>query len=140
MGKNKYLIDINKNLAIAILIVWCIFAFKIITSQIRSIFKIVPIIYSLNLEQKYRLVDGNFYDFIKFCETKTPERADILFKIVPKEPDFSSQDWFLAEYFIGKSAYYFYPRKIYREEYTIPGIRYQIVYNSKAKTFSFHSQ
>jgi len=140
MKKNKYFIDINKNLAILILIVWCIFAFKIITSQIRDIFKKFPIIYSLSLEQKYRLVDGNFYDFIKFCEARTPERADIVFKIVPKEPDFSSQDWFLAEYFIGKSVYYFYPRKIYREESAIPDIKYKIVYNSKAKTFSFYSQ
>jgi len=138
MGK-KYFIDINKNLAILILIVWCILTFKIITSQIRDIFKRLPII-SLNLEQKYRLVDGNFYDFIKFCEARTPERAHIAFKIVPKEPDFSSNDWFLAEYFIGKSAYYFYPRKIYREESAIPGIQYKIVYNSKAKTFSFYSQ
>lgn len=140
MGKNKYFIDRNKNLAIAILIVWCIFAFKIITSQIKDMLKRFPIIYSLNLEQKYRLVDGSFYDFIKFCEARTPERAHIVFRMVPKEPDFSSSDWFLAEYFIGKSAYYFYPRKIYREESAIPGIKYQIVYNSKAKTFSFYSQ
>lgn len=140
MAKNKYLININKNLAMLILIVWCIPAFKIITSQVKDIFRRIPVIYSLNLEQKYRLVDGNFYDFIKFCESKTPERANIIFKIVPKEPDFSSQDWFMAEYFIGKSAYYFYPRKIYREEFALPGIKYQIVYNSKDRTFNLYYQ
>lgn len=140
MGKNKYPLDINKYLAITVLIVWFILAFKIIASQIKDTFKRPPAIYSLDLEQKYRLVDGNFYDFIKFCETKTPERAHIIFRIVPKEADFANQDWFLSEYFIGKSAYYFYPRKIYREEFALPGIKYQIVYDSKAKTFSFYSQ
>src|SRR4030042_487824 len=125
MKENKYFNDINKKLIILVLMVWCALAFRIITAQIKDIFKKLPII-PLKLEQKYRLVDGGFYDFIKFCETKTPPRVDILFKVVPKEPDVASQDWFLSEYFIGKSAYYFYPRKIYREESAIPGIKYQI--------------
>lgn len=99
-----------------------------------------PKICFLDLEQKYQLADGAFYNFLKLCKTKIPEGSGILFKIIPENPGFRSQDWFTAEYFIGKSPYYLYPRKVYRQEYMVPGIRYIIVYDTRSKIFGLYYQ
>lgn len=138
--ENIHTINRKEYLFIIILIIWCIFAFKMVALQFKEAFKSFPKIYSLNLEQKYRLVDGNFYSFLKFCEAKIPEGASIIFKILPKEPEFRSHDWLIAEYFIGKSPYYLYPRKIFRESDANPEIKYKIIYDLHSKTFSLYFQ
>lgn len=138
--KNIHTIDRKEYLFIIILIIWCIFAFKMVALQFKGALKSFPKIYFLNLEQKYRLIDGNFYSFLKFCEAKIPERASIIFKILPKEPEFRSQEWLMTEYFIGKSPYYLYPRRIFRENDANPKIKYKIIYDLRSKTFSLYYQ
>lgn len=127
----------NKYLATAILIIWCIFATKMVILQSKQIFKNFLKIYSLNLEKKYELVDGNFYRFMKFCKTKVPERESIIFRVLPDVPDFQAQDWITPEYFMAKSTYYLYPRKVFREKDGImPDIKYKIIYDINSKIFT----
>lgn len=133
-------IIVEKNFIIAILVLWCIFTFRMLNLQVKGVFKNFPRPYSLSLEQKYKLIDGNFYDFTKFCESNIPERASVMFKVVPKAPDFLDEGWLIPEYFISKSSYYLYPRKIFREKDATPGIRYQIIYDFSSKTFNLYYQ
>lgn len=134
--KRNIFIDKEKGSIIVILIIWCVFTFKMITLQIKVAFKNFPKIYSLNLEQKYKLIDGNFYNFIKFCELSIPENESIVFSVLPKEPVFRSHDWLIAEYFIGKGPYYLYPRKIFREKDAFSDIKYRIIFDIQSKSFN----
>jgi len=135
-----YIINRNKVLIIMTLIIWCFFSFRMLTTQLKIAFKTYFKICTLSLEQKYRLIDGPFYDFMQFCKEKIPEGNSIIFKCVPRDPEFRTQEWFNAEYFLGRSPYYLYPRKVFREKDATPGIRYQMVYDTNAKTFGFYSQ
>jgi len=138
--KKMYIIDRNKVLIIMALIIWCFFSFRMITAQLKIAFKTYFKICALTLEQKYRLMDGRFYDFMQFCKEKNPEGDSIIFKCAPIDPEFRTQQWFSAEYFLGRSPYYLYPRKIFREKDATPEIKHQIVYDINANTFGLYSR
>ncbi len=138
--KKIYIIDKSKVFAIAVLIIWCFFSFRMVTTQLKIAFKTYFKICALTLEQKYRLVDGSFYDFMQFCKEKIPEGDSIIFKCAPIDPEFRTQQWFSAEYFLGRSPYYLYPRKVFREKDATPEIKYQIVYDINTNTLGLNSR
>lgn len=120
---------LEKSLVIAAFAFCCILAFKLVISQVLRTLDYVLPAYSFNLEEKYELIDGGFYNFAKLCETRTEERAVILFKVLPQEPAFRSGEWFRKEYFVGRLSYLLYPRKILRGEDTAGEAKHTIVFD-----------
>lgn len=130
--------SIEKKLVIMIFSVWCILAFDLVIVQVyRAINALLPI-YSLNLEQKYELIDGNFYNFVKQCEAGVGARESILFKSLPRDPDFRTPNWFLKEYFVGKLSYLLYPRKILRGQDITGEAKYIIIFDTNSRTLKLN--
>lgn len=113
--------------------IWCILAFELVLVQARQTFNLLLPIYPLSLEQKHKLVDGNFYNFVKQCAAGVGERENIVFKSLPREPDFRTPNWFLKEYFVGKLSYLLYPRKILRGQGITAEPKYIIIFDTDAK-------
>ncbi|MFA5411331.1 MAG: hypothetical protein WC321_05685 [Candidatus Omnitrophota bacterium] len=120
---------LEKNLVTVIFVIWCILAFRLVISQVRRTLDFVLPAYSFNLEEKYELIDGGFYNFAKFCEARVQERASMVFKVVPQEPAFRSPEWFTKEYLVGRLSYLLYPRKILRGQDAAGEARHAIVFD-----------
>jgi hypothetical protein len=69
----------------------------------------------LSMEEKYKIIDGEFYLFMTYCKRNIPEHASVALANVreSQEKRFSKQ-WIQSEYYIQKLPYYLFPRKIYR--------------------------
>ena len=132
------IIAIEKNFIIMIFAIWCILVFKLVALQLHKTFVFLLPVHSLSLEQRHRLIDGNFYNFIKLCEARVPERESMVFKVFPQEPDFRTPDWLLKEYFIGRLAYFLYPRKVLREKNITSEPKYIIIFDTNSRTLKIN--
>lgn len=86
-------------------------------------------LFSLNLEQKYMLVDRDIYPYIKSFQRVIPANADII--IINKSPDLVKQTpaWVKSEYFNKKLSYYLYPRRLlYQDSGPFKPDAYKITY------------
>lgn len=134
--KGSIAIDKEKRIIFVILIIWFLFSFKMLVLQFNAVFNYFPDIYSLDLERIRMRTEGDFYSFIRFCETKVPERTGIIFRTSPPELTYGCQDWLAAEYLFSKSSYYLYPRMIFKEKEAPPNIKYKIIYNALTNEIS----
>ncbi|MDD5196622.1 MAG: hypothetical protein PHV92_03255 [Candidatus Omnitrophica bacterium] len=113
--------------------IWCILAFGSVMRQIQKTVTFLLPVYSLSLEERHKLIDGDFYDFVKQCATEVGPEETVVFKAVPREPDFRTPDWFLKEYFVGRLSYFLYPRKILRGQGVIYKPGYIIIFDTDSK-------
>lgn len=108
------LIKRNNLIFTILLILWLIFNNKLFLSQFVSIKKDFSLIH-LSLEEKYKLMDGQFYDFVKFCQEKIPENADVVFIDMSKNVEKHTPEWvkngYKSGYFRQRLTYYLCPRK-----------------------------
>ncbi len=118
------------------LLIWIYFAIPVIDAQVVRMLVFVRGTCFLSPQQKNEVIDGGFYHFMEYCRVLIPEDSDVLFKIEPPVPAFRSRDYYEAEYFVGKSPYYLYPRRIYRPEDNFLLTRYTIIYNCLTKSFT----
>jgi len=124
---------LEKKLVIVFFGIWCILAFKLVIFQLQKTFTLLLPVYSLSLEEKQRVIDGDFYGFVKQCEAQIGLRETALFKVVPREPDFRAADWFLKEYFVGRLSYLLYPRKILRGQNVTDKPGYSITFDTDSR-------
>lgn len=128
VNKEKYFIIFS-------LCVWIFFAVPMWDGQVMRMLTFIRGVCPLNPQQKNEVIDGGFYYFMEYCRALIPENTDILFKIEPSEPEFRSRDYYESEYFVGKSPYYLYPRRIFRPEDRFLLTKYTIIYNFLTKSF-----
>ena len=126
--------SIEKNFVIMIFTIWCILIFEPIMRQIQETVTFLLPVYSLSLEERHKLIDGKFYNFVKLCEASIQEDESIIFKVIPQEPDFRTPDWLLKEYLIGRLSYFLYPRKILRKQGITGEAQYIMIFDTNAKT------
>ncbi|MDD5027493.1 MAG: hypothetical protein PHV58_03245 [Candidatus Omnitrophica bacterium] len=129
---------VEKRLIITIFGIWCILAFGPVLHQIQGTFTFLLPVYSLSLEERHKLVDGDFYDFVVQCKTEIGPEESVAFKALPREPGFRTPDWFLEEYFVGKLSYFLYPRKILRGQGVTDKPGYIIIFNTDSKNLKLN--
>lgn len=124
---------LEKKLIVIIFGIWCVLAFKPVILQVQRLFSFLLPVQALSLEERHQLVDGSFYDFVKQCEARIGPRDIVMFKAVPRDPDFRQPDWFLKEYFVGRLSYFLYPRRILRGEEAAYKPEYIIIFDTHSK-------
>ncbi|MFH1692428.1 MAG: hypothetical protein ABIC68_07715 [Candidatus Omnitrophota bacterium] len=126
----------EKYFVVLFLFLWIFFTIPMIDLQIIKAVSSTSKICFFSPQLKNEIIDGVFYYFMEYCQATIPENADILFKIVPENPAFRSRDYYEAEYYVGKSPYYLYPRRIFRQEDGFLKAKYTITYDCSTKFFS----
>lgn len=132
---------------------WLLFFVTFFYGQLKIIPSILKL-YFLSDEQKFQVIDRNYYKFMKLCKDLIPENADVIFELSSRQNAAYGRDWYLGQYFDQKAPYYLYPRRIYKSDWIkyedgcflsynrhrfkweqYKNIEYRIVYDSLSKQF-----
>lgn len=105
----RYLISI---IFIALSLFFCL---QSVYSDLRYFLVNYPIFGKKGLEEKYRLIDKDFYSFMSFCKEKIPSGANVLFYNSWDEcfQRYGKDAYYRFVYERQKSKFYLYPIKVY---------------------------
>ena len=119
----------RERLFIIFLLVWMLCSGSYLSSRMRSVknsLRLLP----LSIEQKYTLLDGQLYKYVKFLRTQIPEDATVVFINNTKDLKRFTPEWVKSVYDENRVLYYLYPRifVLSGTEYSKKD-SYKIVYN-----------
>lgn len=124
---------ISNFILIVLLTSWLFVGGKMVLEQIKMLRIALTGFMFIAEEQKLRVIDGNFYDFMKYCVENIPRDNDIGF-VLTSNPKIGTKTWFKTEYFIQRAPYYLYPIKVFRKEYRAM-VKYLILYDIERSSF-----
>lgn len=102
-------------LGIVLIIISFFFTVRFICAKFNYFRINLPYFLGKSLEEKYEIIDGDFYRFLSFCKKAIPADGEAIFynswniysKIYP------DNTYFMFQYHKQKSKFYLYPIKIY---------------------------